>query len=269
MTPGSSHECLIAASLSDTGQVRTNNEDACFVDAERGLFIVSDGMGGALGGEVASKIVVEALPAMITERIARITESSNASIHACLSDAIRDLSQRVLNVATARIELRGMGATVVLVLIRDGKAHIANMGDSRAYLLRNERLAQLTADHSIVAILVQRGDITPEEAKTHPARSQLSRVVGMQGDGYPDVRTIKLRNNDRLMLCSDGLTNMLTSRTIAGLLRKHDNPSEACSALVNAANEAGGRDNISVVVISWKDEVDKAASTSTNALPQT
>jgi protein phosphatase len=145
-----------------------------------------------------------------------------------------------------------MGATVVLVLLRDGKAYIVNMGDSRAYLYREHRLKQLTEDHSIVGILLRHGDITPEEAKKHPARGRLSRYVGMEGEVYPDVRTLAMKAGDRLLLCSDGLTNMVSDDEIALVLKDCSDLQSVCETLVKAANTAGGADNITVIVVDFR-----------------
>ena len=145
-----------------------------------------------------------------------------------------------------------MGATVVLAMIKRRSAYIAHMGDSRAYLFRDNQLKQLTEDHSIVGILLRHGDITPEEATEHPAKGRLSRYVGMEGKVYPDVRSIAIKKEDRLLLCSDGLSGMLNDRNIAELLIMHPDPQAACKALADAANSAGGTDNITVVIVDWK-----------------
>jgi protein phosphatase len=168
-----------------------------------------------------------------------------------------ELSQRLRNESKDQIGLKGMGATVVLAMVHGLKVHIAHMGDSRAYLIRKGRLSQLTKDHSIVGILLRHGEITPAEAREHPARGSLSRYVGMEGEVPPDLRTIAMKTDDRLLLCSDGLSGMLTNRTIANIVRKHPDIQIACRTLVDAANAAGGKDNITAVIVAWKDLADR------------
>ena len=230
-----------------------NDSTAFFTDIEHGLFIVSDGMGGAHAGELASEIVVKILPQMIEERMTMLEKPTSQEIRLLLRDAITELSERLSHESRDKIGLKGMGATVVLAMIKRKSAHIANMGDSRAYLFRDNQLKQLTEDHSIVGILLRHGDITPQEVIEHPAKGRLSRYVGMEGEVYPDVCTVRIKNGDRLLLCSDGLSGMLNDRKIAELLIMHPDPQNACKALVDAANSIGGKDNITVVIVDWKD----------------
>jgi serine/threonine protein phosphatase PrpC len=238
-----------AACISDVGRVREHNEDRWLIDFERMLFIVSDGMGGHQAGEVASEAVVKVLPPMIEQYMVRVRPSSSKMIEQVLQRAIRELSQRLRTEGKKRVGLQGMGATLVLAWLRGEVAYLAHMGDSRIYLFRNEKLISLTQDHSIVALLVRHGDITPEEARNHPARGRLSRYVGMKDDVPPDVRTIRPQQGDRLLLCSDGLTGMVLDAQIEELLQANPETEAACQALVTAANEAGGTDNITVLVV--------------------
>ena len=237
-----------AFGLSDTGSVRRSNEDAFALLPERGLFIVSDGMGGQNAGATASKLVVDSLPPMIEERVDSIPTRRSKAISLALRDAIVNLSQKVRQEAEGRAELSGMGATLVFGYRPNSRLYIANMGDSRGYLYRDGKLEQLTEDHSIVGIMVQDGEITPEEAKTHPARSTISRYMGMEGVVYPDIRSMKVREGDRLLLCSDGLWGMVSDEAISETLSRDDDSEQACQALVQAANEGGGQDNITVLV---------------------
>jgi PPM family protein phosphatase len=233
---------------SDVGRVREQNEDVFALLPGRGLFIVSDGMGRQNAGAVASQMVVDSLPQMIAERVDPITTRQTKEISLALRDAIVDLGQQVRAHAESRSDLSGMGATLVLGYLRESRLYIANMGDSRAYLYRDSKLEQLSEDHSIVGIMVQDGEITAEEARTHPARGTVSRYVGMEGVVYPDVKSIKISNGDRLLLCSDGLTGMVSDALIADTLSKENDPRQACQSLVDVANEAGGRDNITVLI---------------------
>jgi len=237
------------ASLSDRGRIRGYNEDACFIDTERCLFIVSDGMGGAQAGDVASKIVVDVLPKMLEKEIGIAVKTNPNNIKAVLRKTITELSHILYTESKTKIGLKGMGATIVLAYIQNGKAYIAHVGDSRAYLLRSRLLKQLTRDHSIINILLRSGEITKKEAKVHPAKGQLSQYVGMEQKVYPDLRFINLESGDRLLLCTDGLTGMLSNKTIAQILIKNADPRSTCNELIQAANNAGGKDNITVVII--------------------
>lgn len=238
-----------AAGLTNVGKVRDTNEDAYVVDLDHGLFVVSDGMGGARAGELASRIVTTVLPGMILARLHRLRNPRTRAIRYWLRQDILRLSQQLHAEAAQKTALRGTGATVVLALLREDRAHIAHMGDSRAYLFREQHLRQWTDDHSIVAMLVRSGEITAADAKTHPARAQITRVVGMEAPVYPEVGTFPLKPGDRLLLCSDGLTGMVSDEDIAAILRTTPTPQHACDLLVHAANEAGGKDNITVVVV--------------------
>jgi protein phosphatase len=238
--------------LTDIGKVRQENQDAFVVEPEMGLFVVSDGMGGAQGGALASKVVISVLPRIIEKKIAELKKPTAEAVRRSMRDAIMELSRQVYEKSVNQIGLKGMGATVVLALIRGRWAHIAHLGDSRAYLLRNGQLTRITEDHSVIAILLRRGEITPEEAKFHPAKSQLTRVVGMEGEAYPDVYTIALKKGDRLLLCTDGLTGMISDTKIETILKKHSDPKQACRSLIDAANQAGGSDNITAIVADWR-----------------
>lgn len=239
---------------SDLGCVRENNEDSWIAGPEDGLLAVSDGMGGEEAGEVASQWVVEWLPGLIEEHVGRLKDPSPQEVEHALRDAVRALNHRVRAEKSDLDGISKMGATVTVALVRGSLAHIAHMGDSRAYLLHAGSLQRLTRDHSIVGMLLERGFITPQEARTHSMRGQLSRYVGMGGDGEPDLTAIELREHDRLLLCTDGLTDHLTDDEIREFLACHEDIGLACHALVDAANAAGGRDNTTVLIAEWQGE---------------
>lgn len=241
------------ASASDTGRVREENQDAFFADAEPGLFLTCDGMGGHQAGAMASKILTEILPEMIRRRFGRLGAARARAIRYWLRTDILDLSKRLRDESAARTELAGMGTTLVMALLRNSRAHIAHMGDSRDYLFRDNKLTQLTDDHSVLALLLAGGEISPEEAVNHPARGQLTRYVGMETEVYADIRTISLIPNDHLLLCIDGLTGMVSDQAIAETLQNHPQTQSACQALIDAANDAGGDDNITVQIINWQE----------------
>ena len=225
----------------DTGKVRQQNEDALL--AESGLFAVADGMGGHNAGEVASALAVTTLKAGLREGIAT-------------SDVLRNLVQQANSVIyTASLDdstQAGMGTTLTAVAVvpeSDGHILVANVGDSRTYLLRNGEMHCVTTDHSYVQELVNEGVITADDARTHPRRNIVTRALGIDRNVTVDVQSLRVEPGDRLMLCSDGLVDEVTDADIADILRMHPIPNEAAQTLVNTANAAGGRDNTTVVVI--------------------
>ena len=237
------------AGLSDRGRVRESNEDNWAADPKQGLYIVSDGLGGQFAGALASKVVVESLPELIRERLADTEDLAEPHVAEQLRAILCHLSEQVYEQTHGEPGLEGMGATVVLALIRNSKALVAHMGDSRAYRLRSGQLEQLTKDHSLVQLLIDTGDISPEEAATHPARGQVTRSVGMEGEPLPEVQVTGVVPGDRLLLCTDGLTGMLPDGGIAAILKRRKGPRTTCKHLVQAALDAGGKDNITVVVV--------------------
>lgn len=237
--------------ISDTGRVREENQDAYFAGSELGLFLVSDGMGGHQAGALASKIVAEVLPAMIADQLNNLKTFGPRAIKSMLEKAIIELSRRMRTESANQTGFKGMGATLVMALLREKRAYIANMGDSRAYLFRKRKLTQLSEDHSVVALLLRSGEIKPEEAKNHPSRGQLSRYIGMLDEVYPYISTKSLKKGDRLILCTDGLSGIVSSEEITNILKKHSEPKVACQILVDAANAAGGHDNVTVVIVDW------------------
>lgn len=239
-------------SLSDPGRVRQSNQDRMLTDPDRGCYLIADGMGGLPGGEVAAQLVIDHLPRLAAHRLDRAEElAGNPALHAVRS-AIAELSAAVRHHPAGP---RGMGATVVLAWLRGPQALIASLGDSRAYLLHQGLLRRLTTDHCLAELLVQSGELTAEEAATHPARSQLIRYVGMRGHVSPEAGMVPVTPGDRLLLCSDGLTTMLSDPRIEAILRDQLDPEAACRELVDAANAAGGRDNITVITIDVQEEL--------------
>lgn len=241
------------AQATHIGKVRAENQDACLADSRIGLFAVSDGMGGHQGGATAARIVVECLPRELEASLRSCRASTSGQIVQGLALAVEAVNRRVFEASERDSKLEGMGATLVLALWRAPRVYVAHVGDSRAYLLRDGALSQLTEDHSVATLLVKRGVIAAEEARRHRSRHHLARCIGMPGPAEPDVHALELRPGDRLLLCSDGLTGMVDDAQIAGVLTRQLDPDEACQALVRAANDAGGHDNVSVVVVLWID----------------
>jgi protein phosphatase len=222
----------------DTGRQRRANEDSLL--ARSPLFVVADGMGGAQAGEVASRIAVESFRAGLEESAA--PEAALATLAMAANSRIHELSH-------SNAEHAGMGTTLTAIYVGDREVAIAHVGDSRAYCLRDGELLRLTDDHSLVDELMRQGRLTPEEAVEHPQRSVITRALGPEGTVEVDTRSFRARPGDVYLLCSDGLTTMLGEEEIAGVLRSHSSLRGAGEALIAAANEAGGRDNITVVLV--------------------
>jgi PPM family protein phosphatase len=223
--------------LSHRGRRRRHNEDAYVVQPP--LFAVADGMGGAKAGEVASALAADAV-----QESGNDGESGEARVSALIEEANR----RVFRRASEDREASGMGTTMTVALVESDEVAIGHVGDSRAYLIRDGRLEQLTDDHSLVAELVRSGKLTPEEAETHPQRSVITRALGTEADVDVDTFSVRSAPGDLFLLCSDGLTSMVDDETILDAVeRNRADLEEAAKALINAANRGGGEDNITVV----------------------
>jgi protein phosphatase len=224
------------ASRTDTGRQRNANEDAFF--ARPPLFAVADGMGGAQAGEVASRLAAESL-----EAVGRGEESPEAYLRAIA----RTANARIHRVAQADESRSGMGTTLTAALVEDDEVGLAHVGDSRAYLFRDGELKLLTSDHSLVEELRRQGRLTDEQAEDHPQRSIITRALGPERDVDIDTMTFQARPGDTYLLCSDGLTTMVREERITEVLAESESLDAAVQRLVDEANEAGGRDNITVV----------------------
>lgn len=229
-------------SLSDVGRVRRENEDSSGYFPEWNLFVVADGMGGRAGGKQASQVAVDT----IGERF-RAADTREADV---LIEAIEQANHRILDLASADAALEGMGTTLVALLLGEGAAAIAHVGDSRAYRLRDGRVDQLTTDHSLVADLVRRNDISEAEARIHPYRHVLTRALGIRDRVNPDLVRVDVRPGDLYVLCSDGVYGMIDRVELERLLIGHQgDPERVCRELVAAANAGGGKDNATVVAV--------------------
>jgi protein phosphatase len=222
----------------DTGRQRRANEDSLL--ARSPLFVVADGMGGAQAGEVASRIAVESFKHGLDDTTD--AEGSLAAYAQAANVRIHELSQ-------ANAEHAGMGTTLTAVYVGAEELAIAQVGDSRAYCLRDGELSRLTDDHSLVDELIRQGRLTPEEAVEHPQRSVITRALGPEPEVEIDTRSYRARGQDVYLLCSDGLTTMVPDARLAEILLAHPRLHDAGEALIAAANEAGGRDNITVVLL--------------------
>jgi PPM family protein phosphatase len=229
---------------SDVGRTRSGNEDSYFCG--RTVFAVADGLGGHQGGEVASAAAVEPLTALDGRDFAEPEEAALA-----LAAAIQEANAAILDRAADNPELWGMGTTVTAAAVAgDRFLQLAHVGDSRAYLLREGTLGQLTTDHTVVAELVRRGRLSQAQAAVHPERSILTRAVGLDPRVPVDTPDpLELQTGDQVLLCSDGLTEAVDDDEIGELLAANDDGNDACRALIDAANAGGGPDNITVVLV--------------------
>ena len=222
----------------DTGRKRRRNEDEYVVQPP--LFAVADGMGGAQAGELASSLAAGAV------RDDERPDAGSGERH--VADLIQEANRRVYQRSNEDATVSGMGTTMTVALVDDHTVSFGHVGDSRAYLIRNGGLEQLTEDHSLVAELVRTGQLSPEEAETHPQRSVITRALGSDPDVDVDTFSIEAQAGDLFMICSDGLTSMVDDDAILRTVEKHrDNLQAAAKALVKAANKGGGEDNITVV----------------------
>jgi PPM family protein phosphatase len=226
-----------AAGLTDAGLTRPQNEDALLV--EQPLYAVADGMGGHRAGEIASRVALQ-------ELLAAAPRTVDAK---ALARAVRAANRAVIESACKSRTRTGMGTTLTAAMVDGTYVAVAHVGDSRAYLLHEGRLSRITEDHSMVADLVRQGSITEEDARFHPQRSVITRALGSDPDMTADVYEVHASAGDRLLLATDGLTGMIPDDYIAELLLQERDPSAAAAKLVEAANRAGGYDNITVVVV--------------------
>lgn len=233
-----------AHALTDTGRVREQNEDNLFSGSS--VFAVADGMGGHQAGEVASEMALQPIADLDGRDFPDQAEATRA-----LAEAIRQANRSVVDKAASDPAFQGMGTTLTAVLLREGRLHVAHVGDSRAYLLRQgERINQLTTDHTLVEQLVQEGRLSRDQVATHPQRSVITRAIGVEPRIEVDtLPPIELQAGDVVLLCSDGLSGLVSDERIASILRTHTDAADTCRALVDAANARGGHDNISVVVV--------------------
>jgi PPM family protein phosphatase len=225
------------AGRTDVGRQRSANEDSLVVEPP--LFAVADGMGGAKAGEVASALAVEAVEGA--------TESGEPA-EAQLANIVRQANRRIYDLAVADESRRGMGTTLTLAKVHGDEVSLAHVGDSRAYRLRDGQLEQLTRDHSLVAELERSGQITPEAAEHHPQRSIITRALGPEPDVEVDTYTLAGREGDVFLICSDGLTSMIADDEVGSILRSAGSLDEAADELIRAANQSGGKDNITVIL---------------------
>lgn len=231
------------------GQVRSHNEDACFIIPEYSIFVVADGVGGNSGGEVASRTAVYEITQFVHgDPLAE--NASAAQIKSYFTECLSNVNDMIYRKADRSSDNSGMATTVVVCCIRGGYAYIAHVGDSRAYICRNGALTQITEDHTYVNALVKAGIITAEEAADHEQRHMITRALGAEETVSPDFKQVEIRENDIILLCTDGLFGEVEEPLITEILSSSRHTmSEMASLLVDEANKSGGADNITVICL--------------------
>ena len=233
--------------ITDVGKMREVNQDYVFRSEEPvgvlpNLFIVADGMGGHKAGDFASRFCVE-------EFVSDMSEAKEKTLYSALDKAFLDISEKLIKKGRENSALEGMGTTFVTAFIKDGILHASNIGDSRIYLMHPE-LEQISMDHSLVAEMVRNGDLSEEMARFHPNKNIVTRAISANGIVVPDYFEVPVEENNIVIMCSDGLSNMVENNDIAAVIREfRGDPKTACEKLVDMANANGGKDNISVIII--------------------
>jgi protein phosphatase len=244
-----------SSGCSDVGKVRENNEDSYLIEEEHGLYLVADGMGGHLGGKTASTMAVNTIREAVQEQYSELVDQARAEpvessmLPRLLADAIRKACATIFERAAGDPELRGMGTTVTAMMVLEGRAFVAHVGDSRCYLYRDQGVTQVTDDHSLVNEQIKAGILTEEQAAESHLKNIITRSVGFERDVSVDTLILSLQEGDRFLLCSDGLSNLVNDAEIGEALGSMALESVP-ESMVQLANDRGGDDNITVVCLS-------------------
>jgi len=242
---------LKVCGVTDVGRRRQDNQDSYAIRQMEGgaaLLVVCDGMGGAQAGSVASGLAVEAFTAAVEAALAGGVPEEKKLRERVLENACREANAKVYQLSREREEYEGMGTTLVAALVLPGAVCVANVGDSRGYILENNSIRQATVDHSLVQLLVNRGEITPAEARVHPQKNLITRALGVDRQVECDLTWLEPEEGSRLLLCSDGLTNVLDDETILSLSGQEADPEEFSRTLLSLTLERGAPDNVTVVL---------------------
>jgi len=248
---------LKAYGQSNVGRVRSSNEDAWGVYPDLQFYVVADGMGGHAAGEIASRMAVDSMREFIESSLPASEVTWPADVDQKLPLPIRRLvaagklaNEKIFQSSRSESKLNGMGTTMVAILVDQDTAYVAHVGDSRAYLIRDEKISRLTEDHSLINDYITQGLLKSEEAHQHPLKHVITRALGSSGRVEVDVKPVSIRNGDVFLLCSDGLSNLLTDEEMCTTgVDAVENPRSVCDRLIDFANLKGGEDNITVVVI--------------------
>ncbi len=238
------------ASATDTGRTRSNNEDAVVVDEASVLAVLADGMGGYNAGEVASGMVTTFIKAELGRWLNEASaQATDTDVRRAMDICVDNANRAIFNAANSNPQYSGMGTTLVVAVWRDARLLLGHIGDSRAYRMREGELSQITRDHSLLQEQMDAGIITPEQAAVSNHKNLVTRAVGVEDTVLLETHLHQNQPGDCILLCSDGLSDMVDDDHIGSLLREHDSLPEAAQALIDAANDAGGRDNISVILV--------------------
>ncbi len=235
------------AALTDIGLIRKNNEDAYWYDEERGIFVVADGVGGRQAGEVAAAMAVKYVSTILSDAVD--DELADSEFVDALHQSFRTASLEIHRTANQLKELKGMACSLIAAIIQSGYCNVAHAGDSRAYLFYNNVLSQMTLDDTPVATLVKSGYLLKEKARSHSMKNMLVKSVGEKPEIDANITRFPVKSGERLMFCTDGLWGTVKEQTICEILRDQTDLSLACLAMIYAARENGGRDNITVILV--------------------
>jgi serine/threonine protein phosphatase PrpC len=245
-----------AAGGTDKGRKSSQNEDFYLIDTEKNLFLLADGMGGYHYGEVASRAACELFTLYF--------DPGTGEVGTHMKETLVKINGHLYNHGAAREDKKKMGTTFLACLLAGHHAHLCHAGDVRAYLLRCGQLRQLTRDHTTVAEMVALGYISPQEALSHPLRHIVNRSLGTESEVIPEYNRLEIEEEDTLLLCSDGLWNMLADEKIREILERMDSPAKTVSEFIDLANQAGGLDNITVIIITLSGKFIKPESVQNN-----
>ena len=232
----------------DKGKKRKKNEDSLFIMPSDNIYIVADGVGGHNSGEIASQTAVKSVAEYVKSNpIEKIRDEKNLISYFSL--CLKKVNSIIFDMSTKSQQNKGMATTLVLVYVAGKKAYFVNIGDSRAYIYRDDEISQITEDHTYVNELVKVGNITVDEAKEHPQKNMITRALGGEDKILPDFYQLKIEKNDIIILCTDGLYSELSNDEIKEIISKHDSMNELSKSLVDEANKKGGNDNITVICL--------------------
>ncbi|WP_077367355.1 Stp1/IreP family PP2C-type Ser/Thr phosphatase [Anaerosalibacter sp. Marseille-P3206] len=234
----------------DRGRLRENNQDYYYSSKtlDLPLFIVADGMGGHKAGEVASKMAVEIIVEVFNSNKVNVSKDEKTIINT-IKQAIDEANEKIYKKSLANLEFNGMGTTLTMAYILGKKLLVGHIGDSRVYIIQDNKIYQITEDHSLVAELVKNGSISAEEAQYHPQKNIITRAVGTSKSIDTDIVIDEVKKGDIILLCTDGLTNMIDDLEIKNIIKDNDDMQKACEGLVKRANELGGLDNITAIAV--------------------
>jgi protein phosphatase len=234
----------------DAGRARSNNEDSVAIDADAGLAVLADGMGGYNAGEVASQMATSFICSELGRWLREASaQAGDADVRRAMDICVDNANRAIFNAANSNPQYAGMGTTLVVALFRDTRLLVGHVGDSRAYRLRGGRMQQITRDHSLLQEQIDAGLITPEQAAFSANKNLVTRAVGVEDTVLLETHQHDVMPGDLYLLCSDGLSDMLDDGAIAQILQSQESLDATCRALIDAANDAGGKDNISVILV--------------------